>query len=340
VSPLAVVHHNGQLHGLLAVFIDTADERGRDYGIAGDFGTLSEAQVDKLLALARTVAQQKGGLFAETPLYLIFGHSPIVALTNKAKQHLGRLVGRLDDGKGPRVVAYLAGHTHSKSAAAECLAGRRLPEVIIGSTLDPPEEAAIVRVGPDASGALTVRVRALGLVDVQSRSCGQEPTFAASECTTLLASWKRDRPCCAELFRRSDGSNGPDCRSFDKAASTMDRLKMTVATAATLDENEILTDQKNRAHSLFACLASQPDCSVAEDLASLDDDAYTNFLKRVAATPDGEKALACLTWVASDMQAHKATGMQISDALRCAFDDPSMPGPREYVASLEGIPCR
>jgi hypothetical protein len=279
-------------------------------------------------------------LFAETPLYLIFGHSPIGTLTRKAKQQLGRLVGTLDDGKGPRVVAYLAGHTHRKFATAECLAGRRLPEVIIGSTLDPPEEAAIVRVGTDGSGTLTVRVRALSLVDVQSRSCGQEPTIAASECTTLLASWKRDRPCCADLFRRSDGSSGPDCRAFDKVVSPMDRLKMAVETTTAPDENEILTDQKQRARSLFACLASQPDCSVAEDLASLDDEAYTNLLKHVAATSEGEKALACLVWAASDMQAHKATGMQISDAIRCAFDDPILPGPAEYVASLEAIPCR
>jgi hypothetical protein len=57
-------------------------------------------------------------------------------------------------------------------------------------------------------------------------------------------------------------------------------------------------------------------------------------------TPEGEKALACLAWAASDMQAHKATRMPIADALRCAFDAPSIPGPAEYVASLEAIPCR
>jgi len=340
VSPLGVVHHQDQPHGLLALFIDTGDERGRDYGIAGDFGTLSEAQVDQLLRLTKTVAKQKGGLFETAPLYLIFGHSPVRTLTSKAKEQLGRLVHRLDDGQGPRVVAYLAGHTHKKSAAAECLAGRRVPEVVIGSTLDPPQEASIVRLGPDASGALTMRVRALSLVDVQSRSCGQEPTIAADECKTLLASWKRDRPCCADLFGRSDGSSGPDCQKFEKVVSTLDRLKMAVETSAAPDEDEILTDQKRRARSLFACLAPQPDCAVAEDLASLDDEAYTNFLKRVAATPEGEKALACLAWAASDMQAHKADGMQISDALRCAFDDPSITGPTEYVASLEDVSCR
>jgi len=340
VSPLGVVHHNGQPRGLLAVFIDTADERGRDYGIAGQFGTLSKAQVDELLALTKTVAQQKGGPFIEAPLYLIFGHSPIGALTGKAKEQLDRLVGKLDDGRGPRVAAYLAAHTHRKAATAECLAGRRLPELVIGSTLDPPQEAAILRVGPDASGAFTVRLRALSLVDARSRSCGKEPSIAASECAALLASWKRDRPCCADLFRRSDGSSGPDCRWFDRIVSTKDRLKMALESSAPPNEHRILAEQKSRARSLFACLATQPDCSVAEDLVSLDDDAYTNFLKRLAATAEGEKALACLAWAASDMQAHKATGMEISDAFRCAFDDPSMPGPAEFVASMEAIPCR
>jgi hypothetical protein len=189
VTPLGVVHHRGQARGLLALFIDTADERGRDYGIAGEFGTLSKAQVEKLLELERTVAQQKGGPFVDAPLFLIFGHSPIGALTSKARKQLDRLVGKLEAGQGPRVAAYLAAHTHLKAAAAECLAGRRLPEVVIGSTLDPPQEAAILRVGPDAMGNLTLRVRALSLVDAQSCSCGTEPSIAASECTKLLASW-------------------------------------------------------------------------------------------------------------------------------------------------------
>jgi len=122
--------------------------------------------------------------------------------------------------------------------------------------------------------------------------------------------------------------------------STRDRLKMAVELPTPDDEDQILAKQKRQAQSLFACLAKPPDCKVAEDLTSLDDDAYTVFVKQMAATPEGEKALACLAWAVSAMQAHKATGMEISDALRCAFDDPSIPGPREYVISMEVVPCR
>jgi hypothetical protein len=180
----------------------------------------------------------------------------------------------------------------------------------------------------------------LSLVDAQSRSCGTEPTIAVSTCTKLLAQWQRNQPCCADLFRRSDGSIGPDCQAFERTVSTRERLKLAARSAAPPDEAEIIADQKRRARALFACLKPTPDCIVAQDLTSLDDDAYTSFLAGVSATPEGETALACLAWAASAMQAHKGTGMEISDALRCAFDDPTMPGPREYVASMEVIPCR
>jgi len=343
VTPMGIVHHQGQARGLLAVFIDTADERGRDYGIAGEFGTLSGAQVDELLRLGESVAKQKGDVFATAPLYLVFGHSPIGALTPKAKDEFGRLVKGLDKlakGKGPGVVAYLGAHTHEKAATAECVAGRRVPEVIIGSTLDPPQEAAILRLGPDGKGNLTLHVRALSLVDAQARACGKEPSIVTSECTKLFGTWERSQPCCADLFRRGDGLLGPECQGFERTVSTKERLKMAAQAAAPADEDQILVEQKRRARSLFACLEPAPGCAVAEDLVSLDDDTYTAFLQRVSAKPGGETALACLAWAASDLQAHKGTGMEMSDALRCAFDDSTLPGPVEYVASMEVVPCR
>jgi hypothetical protein len=180
----------------------------------------------------------------------------------------------------------------------------------------------------------------LSLVDTQSRSCGKEPVIVAGECTRLLATWERNQPCCANLFRRSDGAIGPDCQAFERTVSMKDRSRAAFEAAAPADEKEILAEQRRRARSLFACLAPAPGCPVSDDLISLDDDTYTAFLKRVSAAPEGEKALACLAWAASTMQAHKGTGMEFADALRCAFDDSTVAGPIEYVASMEVIPCR
>jgi len=221
VSPLGIVHHNGQPHGLLAISSTRLTNANGTTALQAILAPCprpgrqaARSQQDGRAAQGRLVCRK-------APL-LDFGHSPIRTLTRKAKQQLGRLVGRLDDGKAQG--GGLSGRAHAQEvAAAECLAGRRLPEVIIDRPWIPRKKRRLCA-WPDASGALTVRVRALGLVDVQSRSCGREPTIAASECTTLLAAWKRDRPCCADLFRRSDGSNGPDCQAFDKAVSTMDRL--------------------------------------------------------------------------------------------------------------------
>jgi hypothetical protein len=50
--------------------------------------------------------------------------------------------------------------------------------------------------------------------------------------------------------------------------------------------------------------------------------------------------LACFSWAAAAVQAHKASGMTMREALRCAFDDETLPAAQETVATLEERPCR
>ena len=60
-----------------------------------------------------------------------------------------------------------------------------------------------------------------------------------------------------------------------------------------------------------------------------------------ARTPaDWERELACLAWAASAVQAHKAGGMEMTDALRCAFDDGTITAAKDYVAVLKSRECR
>jgi len=342
VTPLGVIHDRGQPQGLIAIFVDTSDERGRDYGIAGEFGTISESQVDQLLEMTKRAREGKGGAFQESPRYLIFGHSPIRALTSKAKNRLERLVKNLEPDGRTRVLAYVGAHTHKKDARAECVAGRRLPEVIIGSTLDPPQEAALLHIGPDQSSRLALRVRALSLVTPASGACGPETILTASACTRLLARIQRDEPCCTWLFSRQDGGPGPDCQDLEREVSTWDRLKAVALSPVSRDEDDILKDQKRRARALFACLQPHPTCEVAPDLLTLDDTKYTALLEEMdRASGEASALIGCLAWAASAMQAHKAhREMEFADALRCAFDDSSIAGPVEYLVRVEDVPCR
>jgi hypothetical protein len=342
VTPLGVVHDHGRPHGLIAVFVDTADERGRDYGIAGEFGTISQAQVEQLLAMIEQVKKEKGDVFVQSPRFLILGHSPMGALTGKSKAQLGRLVAALEADGQRRVLAYVGAHTHRKQATAECMAGRRLPEVIIGSTLDPPQEAALLRIGPDASGALGLRVRALGLMTRETGACGPETSVTARTCTRLLARLQRDEPCCARIFSRKNGLPGPDCQVLESPVPIWERLKAAAQSSVSADEDDILKEQRRRARALFSCLRPSPDCEVSDELMSLNDYQYTALIEEIdRASGDGATLPACLAWAASAVQAHKAHHeMEFADALRCAFDDPTIPGPTDYLIRLEDVPCR
>jgi hypothetical protein len=52
-----------------------------------------------------------------------------------------------------------------------------------------------------------------------------------------------------------------------------------------------------------------------------------------------EEELVCLAWAASTRQLHKAAAPSMGEALRCAFDDPTMPPERVTTATLENVPC-
>jgi hypothetical protein len=72
---------------------------------------------------------------------------------------------------------------------------------------------------------------------------------------------------------------------------------------------------------------------------------YTDVLnQRLAA--DGatgnasDVELTCLSWAAAAIEAYKAAGMTMATALRCAFDDTTLPAGQETVASLEVQRCQ
>jgi hypothetical protein len=49
---------------------------------------------------------------------------------------------------------------------------------------------------------------------------------------------------------------------------------------------------------------------------------------------DWQKELTCLSWAGAAVQEHKAAGMTVPAALRCAFEDPTLPSAKDYAQSL------
>jgi hypothetical protein len=350
VSPIGTVHHHGRERGLVGVFVDSSDAGAFDYGVAGVFGTFSDAQADRIDGQIKDL-RSRGGAW-DDPVFMVFAHHPWDALAGSSRDRLGKLIARLDAGEaggrtpgagGPRVLALLTAHTHHAAANVQCVGGRQLREIVVGSTIDPPQEAAVVTVGPDTHGALALRLRTVQAVAREGRTCGKEPAIAAADCEQVMAALEAD-PACEPLFAGPDRALGADCQALERKTSLRERLDAAGKSHHSSDPGRLVAEQTRRANELFACVCRGGRCSVpAHPLA---DEQYASLLTGLLADPKREQAaknereLACLSWAASATQEHKATGMTMADGLRCAFADTTLSAAREFVAVLEAQPCQ
>jgi hypothetical protein len=221
---------------------------------------------------------------------------------------------------------------------------------VVGSTIDPPQEAAVVTVGPDAHGALSLRLRTVQAVAREGRTCGQEPAIDAAACEQVMAGLEA-APACQALFAQAGaqspaqpgGPLGADCQALERTTTLRERLDAAGRSHHSSDPARLAAEQTRRAQNLFACVCRDGRCSVpARPLA---DEQYAALLTGLLADPRRERAaanereLACLSWAASVIQEHKATGMTMADGLRCAFADTTLSAAREFVAVLEDEPC-
>jgi hypothetical protein len=369
VSPLGVVHHQGAARGLVGIFMDTADERAFDLGVAGLFGTFSEEQARTIVGLVRALQASERGPYAD-PVYLLFGHHPLDEMTGDARGRIEELITRLDGGpdpgavklppsggeeeeelardQPPRVLALITAHTHQARASYHCVRRRRyLRELVVGSTIDPPQEAALLTVGADADGLASLRLRTLPAVSREDKTCGPEPAVTALECQRTMARLERE-PDCRPLFQPADRLLAPDCQELERPMTLSQRLEALSRSQGPTSPAGIKAAQVVRTRHLLSCLCRGGSCQPPPGAMDLtDDEQYVAFLvERLragsAARPreQWEQELTCLSWAASAIQQHKAAGMGMADALRCAFDDGTLAAAKDYVATLKRGECR
>jgi hypothetical protein len=379
VSPLGVVTHLKQQRGLVGVFIDTADEIDFDFGIAGLFGTFSRAQGDAIVGMVHDLQQAKhrasGANPYDEPLYLVFGHHPFDETTSDGHRNIADLIARLDGAADPtasvlgdedsveeerardlppRVLALVSAHTHAAKAAHHCVRKRRyVRELVVGSTIDPPQEAALLTVGPDPDGQASVRLQTLPAVGREEKTCEDDAVVPAASCRALVAELQA-APECRPLFKTDDALLGSDCQQLERKLTLRDRLDALARSRGPVTPNGIKAQQVLRTRHLLSCVCRGNRCTPPEHALDLTDDAQaTDFLiglvekgtparNDVPARPPAvwERELTCLGWAASAVQAHKAGGMEMTDALRCAFDDGTITAAKDYVAVLKSRECR
>jgi hypothetical protein len=352
VTPLGEIHHRGRPRGVAAIFVDTADGQGFDYGVAGMFGTFSETQARALREMVDGLAAGAGGLY-DDPIWLVFAHHPLSEMASASGQRLLAFIAWLDvrrlrdgDEPEPRALALLTAHTHHAETHGHCVGRRVLREIVIGSTIDPPQQSAWLQVGPDADGVASLRVRTIPVVGRSGYFCGSDHGYIieAERCRRIAAGL-RATPACAPLFEAEDGL-ARDCAALEKPLTLGERIAGLASTRAPFEPDDIKDDQRLRANALLACVCRDrpgagPGCTPPSTRDPFKDEAYHKaIMQRLANDPDHGDELACLAWAAAAVQQHKGAGMTFAEALRCAYDDPSLVAAQETTTALEARACR
>jgi hypothetical protein len=157
-------------------------------------------------------------------------------------------------------------------------------------------------------------------------------------------------PECRRLMPAS-GSTAPNCLSLERVLSPSTRILAVVSQKVEKSPAAIRQEQWNRADNLLACICRATGCTPPAD--SLDERRSDQILDEIVDAPAlsclgpvdstdsvrNRNVVTCLSWAAAAVQRYKAAGMQMEEAVRCAFDDPGLEGPREFAVALDAQSC-
>ena len=354
VTPLGVTRQPGangsapRLRGGIGVFLDSSDGRAFDWGQPGSIGSVSREQLD-LLSAAIGRLRSRGGPYAD-PVYVLFEHAPYGDLEGASRARVGEFVVSLDDRRDaperePRVLAIVSAHEHVAGTRRHCIgssdAGKRLVrEFLIGSTTDLPQQAAVVEVGPNDRGVLALSVRTLQTVARAGAACGSVPGIVgAMECRQVAARLSAEPACRPLLQTDPDAAPPRDCQELERSTSFMEQLGALRTFTGPRDPKEKKRLERVEARELLDCLCRSGACGAGEATDPLEDGGYLKRVEQASAVPARAQELACLAWAAGARQTHKSQAPTMGEALRCAFDDPTLPAERVSTVSLETVTC-
>jgi hypothetical protein len=272
---------------VLGVFVDTSDFTMPSLGVAGIQGEISRAQevwIDRAL---------DGHPQARVVFFL---HHPVAELSALSRWRMGRIV---DHAQG-RVVGLVSAHTHLAALRWTEAGARHVPELVVGSTIDPPQEAALLEIGENEAGRVAMRLTTLPAVARNGETCREIGARAVVEAATCDGVWRDVQARCPWLTAVQPSRVHP---------RTPDGVK---------------AEQQARAVALLRCLPELGLPAFSTSPAPLDDegltpaiDAAARRLLDPAAPPsaaDDLDRLACLSWAGAVLQG-RSTASAYADAL-------------------------
>jgi hypothetical protein len=298
---LATVTVVGKLEAddVVGVFLDTTDVPRDGVGIAGAQGGISDAQ----LAWVMKALEQ-----FPTGRVLVFGHHPIDQWTELARKKLERLAVSL----GNRLWGLVSAHTHLAAMRKQLVGGLTLPEFIVGSTIDPPQEAALLEGGSD--GHLTLRT--LPAVQRREETCPDDAagTVSAQTCRQVFVKL-RESKACDRLFMASDADGSTGLKTSAECENTANIWAPLFESSNGHVESpeDLHCLQEARAEQLLSCLGAP-----SADYAPLHDPSLPDRV--LAASERDPDTWVCLSWAASVLQSHKREHWSYAQAIDFCLD--------------------
>jgi hypothetical protein len=227
--------------------------------------------------------------------------------TRVSRKHLERLAFSL----GTRLWGLVSAHTHLAAIRTQQVGGRTVPEFIVGSTIDPPQEAALLEGWPD--GHLTLRT--VPAVRRDEMTCPDETaeTVSAQTCRQVFAKL-RESKACDPLFNAGDADERlrlqtAECEKTAKVwTSPLDPGLAHVESPEDLD-----CLQEARAEQLLSCLGDPTPGNAPLHDPHLPD-------RVLAASERDQDAWVCLSWAASVLQSHKRERWSYAQAIDFCLD--------------------
>lgn len=379
VRPLGVANHDRRTRGVIGVFLDSSDGHAFDWGMPGSLGAISAIQLERVEQAVLKVQKEHHGPYESDPAYVLFSHVPFGAMAGPSHGRLAKFIAHLDrrdtsEGAEPRVLALITAHTHAASAHRHCVGSRVLREIVIGSTTDPPQQAALLEIGADARGRLALGVRTVqsvarpGVTCAASQQEGALLPLAAAKCRSIASQMTAAPECHVFLGTGPESAPPRDCQDLEISKPFGEELAALRTYRGPSDVTERKRLEQLTAEQLLSCVCRQGACKPVKTPLNIDPSTKEESFRAVLAsiyaaksasakpqsdtvpasqtnmvaassTRDPEVELSCLAWAASACQAHKSSGMTLGEALRCAFDDPTLPPERVFTANLEDVTC-
>ena len=293
---------------VVGVFFDTSDFAGSSAGAAGVQGEISSEQMDWVMEALAPIAGD--------PLVVFFLHHPLDDMSTLGRWRIEEVADTIDR----RLIAIVSGHTHQSQHRTPMLGERVVDEFIVGSTTDPPQEAAMLALSVESEDLIRMAFQTVPSVARFGEDNGVESAILGAECKQVIEALQ-DECECRPLFHPKEAPGDCVTTPLVDAGDAADPLERS------------RIEMGNRARALFDCTEriAGPHGHTTRwterfvDPPTKDVDPYRAFQDECAtdelASEVRHTELVCLSWIASTLQGRdRSEGWTFAEASEVAFE--------------------